>query len=109
MPRTRLSSPRRSADVPQEGQPILIAEAARRCGWRRANTFRERFLATEDAAAAMGLTYDEEGRAWVDSAAVAEAVREVETERAARDPNWRVQNLGAHARRRPPQRAKGSA
>ncbi|MHB0964694.1 MAG: hypothetical protein ACYC5V_15960 [Gemmatimonadaceae bacterium] len=34
---------------------ITIAEAARICGWKRANTFREKFLVTVDDATAMGL------------------------------------------------------
>lgn len=81
-------------------QLILVAEAARQCGWRRANTFRERFLVTEADAVAMGLEYDEHGRAVVDAAAVAAAALQVAREKAARAPNWRVRNLGAHAQRR---------
>lgn len=80
---------------------ILVAEAARRCGWKRPNTFRERFLATEEEASAMGLAYDEHGRAVVDARAVEAAVAKVQSERASRDPGWRLKNLGRYARTRP--------
>lgn len=86
--------------APAPSQLILIAEAARQCGWRRANTFRERFLVTEADAVAMGLAYDEHGRAVVDTAAVAAAALQVAREKADRAPNWRVRNLGVHAQRR---------
>lgn len=92
--------------MPQPEQPespelILIAEAARRCGWRRANTFRERFIASDKEALAMGLAYDERGRALVDAASVAVAVATIERERAERAPDWRIKNLKGHARTRP--------
>lgn len=83
---------------------IPITEAARSCGWKRANTFREQFLATEEEAIAMGLTYDERGRAVVDAAAVAAAVATVEAKRAIRGVDWRIKNLKRHAKARPTQR-----
>jgi hypothetical protein len=49
----------------------------------------------------MGLTYDELGRAHVEVEAVTAAAQEVQSERAARDPEWRIKNLGKHARKRP--------
>lgn len=96
--RKKLQSTSAAAQAPR--QLILVAEAARQCGWRRANTFRERFLVTDADAVAMGLAYDEHGRAVVDAAAVAAAALQVAREKAARAPNWRVRNLGAHAQRR---------
>lgn len=84
---------------------MSIKDAAARCGWKRANTFREWFLASEDDARAMGLEYDDDGRATVDAQAVEEAVRVVEQARAARARDWRVRNLGEHARKRPRKRA----
>ena len=104
MPRTaRLSKPANSAALAAP-ELILVAEAARRCGWQRANTFRERFLASDEEACAMGLSYDEDGRAVVDSAAVAGAVEKVKRERAERDPRWRIKNLKRHGRVRPAKR-----
>lgn len=85
-------------------EKILVSEAARRCGWRRANTFRERFLSCEEDALAMGLAYDADDRAVVDADAVDERVRQVEEERASRPPGWRLRNLGDHARPRPARR-----
>jgi hypothetical protein len=79
---------------------ITIAEAARICGWKRANTFREKFLATVDDATAMGLYYDAEGRALVPVDAVAAAAETEAAVRAARG-NWRLKNLKAYARQRP--------
>ena len=81
---------------------ITIAEAARRFGWKRANTFREKFLSSEEEAAAMGLRYDEDGqgRALVRVDAV-EAMVKAEKERRASRGNWRTINLAEHARRRP--------
>lgn len=49
----------------------------------------------------MGLDYDERGCAVVDPIAVASAVEEVARQKAARAPNWRIRNLGKHARPRP--------
>lgn len=88
------------ATSPAPPKKMLVAEAARRCGWRRANTFRERFLSTDVDAAAMGLDYDERGRAVVDATAVTSAAAQVTREKAARPRNWRVHNLGAYARKR---------
>lgn len=105
MPRT-IRKPQ-SAPI-QDAPPrelILVAEAARRCGWRRANTFRERFLGTEGEALTMGLSYDEQGRAIVAAQAVAVAVAQLAKERAARPLNWRLANLGKHARARATKRA----
>lgn len=105
MPRTPKSVQPNTPQPPVPREFVLISEAARRCGWRRANTFREKFLATEEDAASMGLAYDEHGRAVVDSSAVEAAVATVERERASREPDWRVKNLGRYARPRPTKRA----
>jgi len=84
---------------------ITIAEAARICGWKRANTFREKFLATVDDATAMGLCYDAEGRALVPVDAVAAKAQAEVATRAARG-NWRLSNLKKHLRERPKKRPK---
>ena len=101
MARVSKKSQSRIHDALVSAALIGIAEAARRCGWTRANTFRERFLETEEDATAMGLIYDPDGRALVDAAAVAIAVGKVEKQRADRNPGWRIKNLGVHARQRP--------
>ena len=87
---------------PPGGDYITIKAAAHACGWKRANTFRERFLATEEDAIAMGLRYDELGRAHVDAVAVEAAALMMATERANRSPTWRIENLGDYAGIRPP-------
>lgn len=97
------------ATAPASPKLILLAEATRCCGWRRTNTFRERFLATEADADAMGLAYDEHGRAMVEAAAVVAAAQQVAREKAARAPNWRARNLGAYARPRPKERPAGAS
>ena len=84
---------------------ITIAEAAQICGWKRANTFREKFLVTQADAVAMGLCYDPDGRALVPVAAVAAKAQQEETQRAARG-NWRLANLKEHKRKRPEKRPK---
>ena len=97
-----LSTPMPS--VPSNTQDLItIAEAARICGWKRANTFREKFLVTEDDAIAMGLCYDADGRALVPVNAVAAAAEKEVAVRAARG-NWRLANLKAHRRERPKKR-----
>lgn len=87
-------------------EKISISEAARRCGWRRANTFRERFLSSAEDAIELGLEYDSDGRAVVDAHAVEDRVRQVKDERSARPRDWRIRNLGDHARPRPARRGE---
>lgn len=77
-----------------------IREAAERCGFRRPNTFREKFLDSPEARAAFGVEYDHKGRLVVDRMAVEELVTKLEEERKRRG-NWRIKNLGAHAVRGP--------
>lgn len=87
---------------PIAGDYITITAAAHACGWKRANTFRERFLSTVEDAVAMGLRYDECGRAYVDAVAVEAAAQRMADERANRSPTWRIENLGDYAGVRPP-------
>jgi hypothetical protein len=97
-----------AATVPAPAREYLtIKAAAAACGWKRANSFRERWLATREDAVMMGLWYDERGCAYVDADAVEVAAQKIATERAERVPNWRIKNLGAYARPRP-QSAKAS-
>lgn len=78
---------------------VTVAEATTLCGWRRPNTFRERALRTADDRERFALEYDAAGRAVVDAAEVSVFVEALAAERARRG-NWRVKNLGAHARPR---------
>ena len=77
---------------------VTVKDAAAGCGWARANAFREHFLATDNDAKAMGLTYEVQGCAIVDATAAQWAAQYAATERAQRAPNWRLENLGAYAR-----------
>ena len=94
-------APTSRASDPPAGDYVTIKSAAHACGWKRANTFRERFLATVEDATMMGLRYDELGRAYVDVQAVEAAARKMATERAKRSPTWRIKNLGDYAVVRP--------
>jgi hypothetical protein len=88
-----------SSSAPQPVEKITIAEAPKRCGWRRLNTFRERALSSDAVRGRFGLAYDSAGRAVVDAAKVAALVHELHAERTRRG-NWRARNLGDHARPR---------
>lgn len=76
-----------------------IREAAELFGYRRANTFREKYLGSPEARAALGAHYDHLGRLVLDRRAVDELFKEVQEGRKRRN-NWRVRNLGAWARPR---------
>lgn len=108
MPRsTSLRSTATDASASRVSEPlasdcITIRAAAHACGWKRANTFRERFLSTVEDAVAMGLRYDECGRAYVDAVAVEAAAQKMAAERANRSPTWRIENLGNYRGVRPP-------
>lgn len=66
------------------------------CGWSRPNTFRERFLTTQDDRERLVIDLDVRGRLLLDADRVREIVKEVESERASRG-NWRPLNLGRYA------------
>jgi len=73
-----------------------IREAAERLGFRRPNTFREKYLKHSESRAALGATYDHQGRLVLDRRAVDDLASQVEQERKRRG-NWRVHNLGKYA------------
>ena len=77
---------------------ITLAEAARRCGWSRPNTFREHFLGTNESRDRLVVGVDAKGRLLLDEGTVRELVQVLEHERKARG-NWRPRNLGRYARR----------
>lgn len=80
-----------------------IREAAQRCGFKRPNTFREKFLDSPEAREAFGADYDQRGRLVVDRQAVDELAERLKKEREQRK-NWRVKNLGDYARPGPRRR-----
>lgn len=97
-----LAMSRRNPSSPPAAQhleKVTVAEAATLCGWRRPNTFRERALRTAADRERFALEYDAAGRAVVDAVEVSVFVEALAAERARRG-NWRVKNLGAHARPR---------
>src|SRR5690606_11767627 len=82
-----------------KSRTYTIREAAERLGFRRPNTFREKYLNSPEARAALGAAYDHQGRLVLDRKAVDQLANEVEEERKRRG-NWRARNLGAYARSR---------
>lgn len=73
-----------------------LKEAARLCSYRRVNTFRERFLATDDDYARLVVGFDSHGRLMLHADHVDEIARALREERANRG-NWRRRNLGNYA------------
>jgi len=78
-------------------QTYTIREAAARCGYRRANTFRAKFLDSPEAREKFKAVYDYRGQLVVDRKVVEELVKRLDEERQKRG-NWRVRNLGPYAR-----------
>lgn len=76
-----------------------IREAAARCGYTRPNTFREKFLRTQEERDNLGARYDHKGRLILDRNAVEALASRLDKEREERG-NWRLLNLGEWARPR---------
>jgi hypothetical protein len=74
-----------------------LREAAAKCGYRRANTMREKHLATPTQREALGHRI-RNGLALLDAQAVDALAAELEREREERG-NWRIANLGRYARK----------
>ena len=70
-----------------------IREAAERCGYKRPNTFREKFLSSPELRQKLSAGYDHKGRLVLDRVAVNALVKQLERERESRG-NWRRRNLG---------------
>ena len=102
MPKPRMSDLKNSAaaggPAPELHETFTLAEATRFCGWSRPNTFRERFLVTQQDRDRLIAGLDARGRLLLHGDEVRELTRALERERAARG-NWRPLNLGPHARR----------
>lgn len=81
-----------------QSRTYTLREAAARCGYRRPNTMREKFLATKTQRQRLGHRVVN-GVAFLDADAVDALALQVEAERAARG-DWRVKNLGRYARKR---------
>ena len=77
-----------------------LKEAARICGYKRPNTFREKFLTTESCGELVA-GIDAAGRLQLHAERVEELAKQLEYERAARG-NWRPRNLGNYAKKRMP-------